>query len=288
MATTPGDLRIFPGRRVVITRAPEQSAELIGLLKQCGAEVILLPMVRFLEPVDTAHLDAAIGALGSFDWVVFTSGNGVKFFLDRCRHLGAWPVPKTVKVAVVGQATRDALSEEGLRASQVPREFGGVALVRELSTHIVGKKVLLPRSDIAGAELPAGLRAAGATVTEVVAYRTVEPEPASSAESVESLAPEPAARVAALAARAAQAGDADAIAFFSPSAFHHFRRMFGAEAVSRMQARVAFVAVGPVTAAAIREAGVPVAVEAPRATAESLVAALAAYFGGQAVQKERS
>ena len=254
----------------MITRAPEQAEDIVSRLTEAGAEIITLPMVRFVETADAAGLDGSIAALERFDWLIFTSANAVRFFLERCRILGRWPLPPGPLCAVVGQATRTALEAEGLHAAFMPREPSAEALAAELAGVLAGKHVLVPRSDRAGDELVAALRAAGATVTPVVAYGTAMPE-----------------SFDATALAALRDGGADAVAFFSPSAFHNFARALGSEGLRELRGRVALAAIGPTTAAAIREAGVPVAVEAPEATADSFVAALERYFAPRAAKEER-
>lgn len=249
------------GRRIVVTRAPEQSKELRERLEELGAEVVMLPMVRFLEPENTRELDRAIRSLDKFDWLIFTSANAVTFFLRRCRALGFWPGGKCAKIAVVGPATQSALEKEGLQASLAPPEFSGEGLAAELSGAISGNSILLPRSDRAGAELPSLLRRAGAEVTEVVAYRTAGPDTLDRS-----------------AIQAVRSGQADAITFFSPSAFREFRNLMGPDILGKLQPHVAFAAVGHVTAAAIRSAGMSEVIEADQAATASLVAALERHF----------
>jgi len=265
--------RTLEGRRIVVTRALEQSKGLREKLEELGAEVLILPLVRFLEPENTEGLDHAIRSLGKFDWLIFTSANAVKFFLQRCRKLGFWPSGKAMKIAAVGSATRLALESEGLQASLVPLEFSGAGLAAELSSAIAGKSVLLPRSDRAGEELPSLLRRTGGNVTEAVAYRTVGPE-TPDRSLIEAI----------------RSGHADAITFFSPSAFREFQNSVGRDTLGRLQPRVAFVAVGPVTGEAIRDAGLPTVIEADQATAASLVAALERHFSapetGPATQEQ--
>jgi uroporphyrinogen-III synthase len=165
-------------------------------------------------------------------------------------------------VATVGPATSEAAAAEGFMVGHMAEEFQGVELARELSAELFGKKVLLPRSDQAGADLPAALRKAGAYVTEVVAYRTVSCDVAS---------PE--------AISAIRSGAADVISFFSSSAFHSLAEKVGVETLRHTR----IAAIGPVTAAAIREAGLQIAIEAPQATGESFVAALMDYFSVRCV-----
>jgi uroporphyrinogen-III synthase len=253
--------RKLEGRRIVVTRAPSQSTELRERLEELGAEVISLPLVRFVEPEVTADLDCAIRSLEKFDWLVFTSANAVTFFLARCRTLERWPTDKIVKIAAVGSATQLALEKEGLGAALVPAEFSGAGLAAESAEAMAGKSVLLPRSDRASGELPSLLRKAGADVTEAIAYRTVGPE-GFDQSLIEAI----------------RGGQADAVTFFSPSAFREFRNLIGPDALANWNSRVAFAAVGPVTAEAIRSAGLLVAIEAEEATAASLVEAVERHF----------
>jgi uroporphyrinogen-III synthase len=161
------------GRRIVITRAIEQSRELKERLESLGATVLLLPAVSFSEPSDVTDLDRAIRRVQSFDWILFTSANAVRFFAARCRKLEIMPGEKAnPQCAAVGPATASAAAAEGFKIEYVAKEFLGTALARELGEALAGKRVLLPRSERAGRELPNALKAAGAEVTDVVAYRT--------------------------------------------------------------------------------------------------------------------
>lgn len=264
------------GKRIVVTRAPEQSEALTACLERAGAAVIALPMVRFAETENTAELDVAIGGLARFDWVIFTSANAVSFFFRRAQFLendgklsGKF-ARSAPQYAVVGAATQCALEEHGLHAAFAPRQSGSSAamLATELAVKVNGKRVLVPRSDIANGELLAALRKAHANVTAVEAYRTASPPPLD--DEVLGLLRD---------------GAVAAITFFSPSAFHNFARLLGAGMLKELQGRVAFAAIGPTTAAAIRQAGAPVAVEAPEPAPDSLVAALGHYFELREAQK---
>ncbi len=270
----PGNPRPLEGRRIVITRAPEQAEDLVRRLSDLGAEVLSLPMVRFADPDDCTQMDRAITDLDRFDWIIFTSANAVRFFLKRCRTLGLpfenAQMATRPSIAVIGAATRDALELQGLHAALVPVKSSGLGLITELAAQVAGKMVLLPRSDIATADLPAGLRAAGAVVTEVAAYRTLEPDTPDSASSFDFYV-----------VTTLRKGDADIITFFSPSAFHHFARAMG-DGLPAISARVPFAALGPVTAAAIRESGIPVACEGVEPTTASLVTALVRHFAPDA------
>lgn len=254
--------RPLEGRRVAITRAVGQAKELKMRLEQEGAGVLLLPAVSFSAPGDTAALDQAIGSLESFDWIFFTSANAVRFFADRCRNLHRNVVPgERPSFAAVGIATAGAAAGEGFTVDYVAHEFRGEALARELGGSLAGKRIFLPRSDRAGSDLPEALRKAGAEVTEAVVYLTgkagdVDPEVLEQVRE----------------------GKVDAISFFSPSAVTNIRALLGVEVMQRLGTRVAFAAVGPVTATALRNVGLPVTIEAEKATTEAAVQAIVKYF----------
>jgi uroporphyrinogen-III synthase len=265
-------LKPLGGKRIVVTRAIEQARGLRECLENMGAVVLLFPAVSFSEPADTTDVDRAARALESFDWILFTSANAVRFFARRCRKLGVvWGESEKPLCAAVGPATASAAAAEGFKISLVAHEYLGSALARELSDSVAGKRVLLPRSERAGHDLPEALKAAGAEVTEVMTYHTGGIG-----------AVEPAVMEAVREARV------DVVSFFSPSAVENFRGELGTEAFSRLGAKAALAAVGPVTAAALRNAGLPVVIEAQEATAESMAAAIRKYFSAQAASQARS
>jgi uroporphyrinogen-III synthase len=264
--------RPLEGKRIVVTRAVEQARELTARLENMGAIVLQFPAVSFSEPSDTAELDRAVRSLGEFDWILFTSANAARFFAGRCRRLGVEPSRDgNYLCAAVGPATASAVAAEGFSVDHVAQEFLGTALARELSATLAGKKILLPRSERARPDLPDALKAAGGEVTEVVAYHTggvgvIEPG----------------------VMRAIRECQVDVISFFSPSAIENMRGEFGEEMLSRLGLKAALAVVGPVTAAALRNAGLPVAIEAPLATAESMAAAIANYFSSSTDSKART
>jgi len=150
---------------VAVTRAPEQSRELVARLTELGATVISLPGIAFEEPLDSKPLDAAIQQLATFDWLLFTSSNAARFFARRCRALGFEIASlvrgeKPVFVAAVGPATSEAAAAEGFVVGHMAEEFRSAELARELNDQLRERRVLLPRSDLALPELPDALRAA--------------------------------------------------------------------------------------------------------------------------------
>jgi len=264
------DSKSLAGKRLVITRAPEQAREMVNVLEALGAEVLLLPMVKFTTPEDSRGLDDALRKLSDFDAILFLSRNGVRYVFKRCRELGmkceAWQSTNSV-IAVVGSGTAQAIAAEGLRVDYVAKGQTGEALVRELGDRVAGKKVLLSRSDRGDERLSKALRAAGAELTEVIAYRTTTPE------TIET----------GLLARV-RAAQVDAVIFASPSAFHTFADVVGANEVANLSARVQFAAIGPTTANAIRGAGARVEIEATEPSASGLANSIATYYQRQAAK----
>jgi uroporphyrinogen-III synthase len=257
------DIRPLAGKRIVVTRAPEQARELIAMLETLGAEVFAFPLLEVLPVEDTLALDAAIRQLTQFDWLIFTSQNAVSFFVRRCGELGvkASDLSARTQIAAVGPATAKATGLAGYPVHFVSPEPHGLGLAAGLFPEVEGKRVLLPRSDRASNELPAALRKAGAGVLEVTAYRTVVSE-------------EPQGELLQRISRR----EVDVITCASPSAFHRLGELMGMEALHSLAASVAFAAIGPTTADAIRRAGLPVAIEAERPSSAGFAAAIVKYY----------
>jgi len=241
------------GRRIIVTRPRHQAESLRNALEALGADVVVAPAICIEPPADWAPLDAAIADADDYDWIVFTSVNGVEAVFDR-----ATSTPRA-EFAAIGPATADALSERGVRASVVPERFVAEEVFEALSRHtdLSGKKILLPRADIAREVLPNLLRDAGAAVDVVAAYRTT---PAS--EHIE--------RALAL----VRGGSVAAVTFTSGSTV----RSFFASADDAVRARVTPASIGPITSDALREANVEPVIEAERYTTEGLVEAIRRHF----------
>ena len=260
------------GKRIVITRAPEQSGALLDELKSSGAQVIFLPFVEFRPPEDCGPLDDALSRLSEFDWIVFTSQNDARFFCGRLRELGrdfvSLPSPRP-KIAALGTATSDAAASQGLNADLVTRDArSGREFVAQFSQNVRGKKIFLPQSDHADAHVTDSLREAGAQVTSVVAYRTCMPE-SLDGEKLDLV----------------RRDGADAFVFASPSAFRNFARSVGADRLKSYSEHSVFVTIGPTTARAIRDAGVRVKIEAAKPNSREIVKAMMEYFSKDARAK---
>lgn len=254
------------GKRIVVTRASEQSQELVDALEYLGAEVLLMPTVSFAPPEDSTDLDAALKNKKDLDWILFTSQNAVRFlFLRACELSHVQPVqPPRPMIAAVGVATAQAARNLDLRVDFVAQTQTGESLAAELRDQLVGKRVLLPRSDRVDDRLPDALREAGAQVKEVVAYRTLRPE---------SLDPE--------ILGALRKAEVAAIVFASPSAYHNLAAFVPAPELAALSERVQFAAIGSTTTRALREAGARVAIEANDSSSAGLADAIAKYYQRQ-------
>jgi uroporphyrinogen III methyltransferase/synthase len=247
------------GKRIVVTRAPEQAGELIRTLTHLGAEIITIPSVAFESPEDSRPLDRALAELGSFDWVLFTSQNAVRFVALRLKQLG---LPPTIqRIAAVGPATAETAKQQGFHVDYVATNHTAHSLARELRDSVAGRRVLLPRSDRADDQVAGALREDGAQVADVIAYRTVAPE-----------VPDQTVldRI--------RGGEFDVAIFSSPSAFHNLNGFLGAGELAKLAERVQFATVGPTTARAMREAGVRVHIEAEEASAAGLADAILKHY----------
>ncbi len=243
------------GQRIVVTRAKDQADSLSAPLRHLGAEVVELPTIEIQPATDYTALDAAIARLPEYDWLIFTSVNGVRFFLERldASHTDLRAIRG--KLCAIGPATRDALEQFHLKVDVMAEQYVAEGLLQTLSDFSLrSAKILIARAAVARDILPDELRRRGATVDVVEAYRTAAP--------------------ADLAARAADvlAQKTDWIAFTSSSTATNLIAACGTAPLTNI--RVA--SIGPVTSETLRQAGVEVAVEASPHTVPALVEAIRA------------
>jgi uroporphyrinogen III methyltransferase/synthase len=241
--------------RIVITRARGQAAELAAKLEALGAEVVEFPTIEIRPAADYGPLDAALAHIATYDWVIFTSANGVRFFLERLAALGLNIDAARARVCAIGPATRMAAENAGFRVDLMPGEYVAESLVLAFEgEELKGKRILLPRAAVARDVVPTSLRRRGAHVDVVEAYRTAIPENAP-----------------ALAREIFAAGrKPDWITFTSSSTVTNFVRAAGVEALEGV--RVA--SIGPVTTATARKLGITVTAEAATFTMEGLAEAI--------------
>src|SRR5262245_12640722 len=172
--------RALAGRMIVVTRAAAQAQRFTQLLETAGARVIEAPAIVIGPPASWEPLDAALRALATFTWLVFTSVNGVTMVDRRLSALGlTWPEVAKRHVAAIGPATADALCDHGVRVDVVPAEYRAEGLIERLRGHLTpGDRVLLPRAAQTRDVLVIGLRALGVDVVEDPAYATRRAEDA--------------------------------------------------------------------------------------------------------------
>ncbi len=256
------------GKRIVLTRAPEQAREWTHALEQLGAEIVLLPTVAFAPPEDSGPLDEELHRLNRFGAILFLSKNAVRYVFDRLKQLGIecemLQSPHRI-IAAVGPGTAGALTAQGVRVNHVAEGRTGECFAGELRQSLKGRKVLLPRSDKGDDRVLLALRHAGAEVTDVIAYRTTTPA---------TLDPAILSRI--------RRAEVDAIVFASPSAYHNLSDALRPAEAAALSSRIHFVAIGPTTARAMREAGARVEVEATEgsAGAAGLAASIAKFYQG--------
>jgi uroporphyrinogen III methyltransferase/synthase len=259
------------GRTVVVTRSRSQASAFSARLTELGAAVLEVPTIEFAEPDDFGPLDAALGRLGDYNWVVFTSVNGVDAFFERLAGCaGAFPDARAlagVRVAAIGPATAERLASHGIRADVLPKEYRGEAVFTAIASASAGfgagierARVLIPRAQVAREALPSLLRSAGAHVDVVAAYKTVPP----TAQAVDAL-------VAQL-----KAGKVDAVTFTSSSTARNLVEMLGDHAGLLRGTRL--FSIGPVTSKTLADKGFSGVSEAREYTIDGLTEALVEAF----------
>jgi uroporphyrinogen III methyltransferase/synthase len=247
------------GKRILVTRTREQASELSALLVAQGAEPIEFPVIQVLPAQDIRPLDEALTR--RYDWVIFTSVNAVKAVWARLQAIGRDARAfGGARLGAIGPATAEELTLHGLRADFVPTEYVAEAILTGIGD-VAGQRILLPRADVAREALAEGLRQKGASVDQVIAYRTL-PLDADDLKTQEVRA-------------MLVSGQIDAITFTSSSTVRGFVK----SPISHLQSQMPFVAcIGPITADTARELGLPVNVVALEYTLEGLVAALVTHY----------
>lgn len=248
------------GQRIVVTRALQQAGQLSSLLLERGADVLEIPVIRFGPPSQAKPLQEALAGLNSYDWIVFTSANGVSFFFeeflrkfDDMRDIGG------VRIAAVGPATAARIREYHLHVDAIPAEAIGSQIIEEIEKHssIENLRLLLLRAEVANKDLPDLLEEKGAIVDDIPCYRTL-PESRDLNEA---------------SARLRESG-ADWITFTSGSTVAQFHARFNlADLLQRFPA-LRFASIGPETSKALIQIGLPPHLEANPHTMEGLVHAL--------------
>jgi uroporphyrinogen III methyltransferase/synthase len=253
------------GKRIVVTRAREQASDFVNLLSELGAECVEFPTIEVIPPPSWKELDRAIQNLETYQWLVFTSVNGVKYFFDRLEHAGRDArTLKGIKLAAIGPKTADAIRSKGVIPDLLPQEYRAEAVVEAFGKQgVKGLRVLLPRAADAREVLPQELEMMGATVEVVEAYRTVMPQ--GRKDEIRAML---------------QKGDIHMVTFTSSSTVSNFMDMFQEEKdqLLKWMNTVTVACIGPVTAKTAEERGLSVQVTPKDYTIEALTQAIVDYF----------
>jgi uroporphyrinogen-III synthase len=278
--------RLLEGKRVLVTRAAHQAGKLSEGLRALGVEPVEVPVLEILPPADLAPLDRALRALDSYDWLIFTSANTVQSVVGRAKEQGITIVPlRSQRVAAVGSTTAAAAEQIGLKVSLVPESYFAESLIAALlqgehdfsradkaqlkkgalapEGSLRGLRFLLARAEVARDVIPDALRAAGAQVDVVEAYRNIMPAAAPDL------------------LRAALEKGIDAATFTSSSSVAHLAAAARSAGIAFPLAGVAAISIGPITSQTLRHLGWEPAAEARASDIPGLIAMVQSVLGGK-------
>jgi len=249
------------GKRILVTRGGDQADELSALVRERGGVPVLFPTVCLTAVSDCAPLDAAIRELASYDWVLFTSANAVRFFWDRAEALGRRALPRGVRAACVGPGTGRELARRGIPVGLTAERHTAEGLVEALARDgVAGRRFLFPRALEGREVIPEEIGRQGGTVTAVAAYRNALPEKDERAAAALAAAPP------------------DVCTFASPSAFRNFFALLGEERAAGVLARSRIAVIGEVTARVVAERNLTVDIMPEKYTLLRMLDAIEAAF----------
>lgn len=255
--------RPLMGKTIVVTRSREQASDLVERLTGLGADCLECPTIKVVPPEDDAPLAQAMDRLDTYDWLIFTSVNGVKFFFEKLFETGRdVRALGRMRTCAIGPVTADCLLDHGLRTDILPETFRAESVIAAFSKEDVkGKKVLLPRALEARTILPEELTRMGARVDEVPVYRTLQ-DRGNVAELIERLA----------------ANEIDMITFTSSSTAKNFKALLPVERSAQLLKNVTIAAIGPITADTAQALGMRAHLVADTYTIPGLCNAILSYY----------
>src|SRR3989337_1457068 len=257
------DKRPLFGKRVIVTRSREQASDFSALLEKYGAEPIEFPTIETVAPKDWKEIDRAIKNLPKYDWAIFTSINGVKYFVERLKKQGKdIRELKGIKICAIGPATAKAIEDLGIRVDLVPKENRAEAIIAGLGKNkIKGKSFLLPRALKAREVLPEEIKRLGGKVDVVTAYRTVQPK-----EKTDDIR------------KMFQEKKFDVVTFTSSSTVENFVSMFKKGEAAGLLQDVAVASIGPITRDTASTLGIKTNIMPEKYTIPALTEAIVQYF----------
>jgi uroporphyrinogen III methyltransferase / synthase len=256
------DSSILAGKRIVVTRPRTHAGELARRLSELGAEVIEFPTIAIEPPTDYAPMDRAIEQLNQYDWLFFTSVNGVQSFFARLHRLGKnSQALDHLKLVAIGPETAGHLEGEGAHVYLVPAKYQAEGILEGLEpAEIGGRRILLPRAAKAREILPETLRQWGASVDVVQAYQTVLP------------------RDYQFGLRELFKKQIDVITFTSSSTVENFMGLLEGEDLKRISQGIIFACIGPITARTAMDFGLRVDIVSDEYTIPGLVGAIVKFY----------
>ncbi|MCG6911875.1 MAG: uroporphyrinogen-III C-methyltransferase [Deltaproteobacteria bacterium] len=251
------------GRRIVVTRARKQASGFLQMLTDAGADCLECPTIKVVPPESWQALDRAVDRIAGYDWLVFTSVNGVTFFFERIFNAGLDSRSlQGIQVAAIGPATAERLMDYGIRCDIIPENYRAESMAAAFEkVAIADKSVLLPRAREARSVLPEALTRMGARVDEVIAYVT-EVEDRNGGTLIDNL----------------EKGNVDCITFTSSSTVKNFKRLLPADKFPALVGKTTIACIGPITAATAEALGFDVHIVAREYTIPGLYGAIVDHY----------
>lgn len=254
--------KILFGKRVLVTRTRLQASKLSEKIEGLGGEAVEFPTIEITPNEDYSEIDKAIGEIEKYDWIIFTSVNGVKFFFDRMKKLKFdIRLLKNAKLCAIGPATANELSHMGLVVEYIPEEYRAESIIEVLKDKIEpGDNILLPRADIARKVLEEELVKLDVNVDNIHVYKTIIPK-----------------HQRGELANILKSKSIDVITFTSSSTVKNFCKILGEDNMNLLD-DILIAAIGPITAQTAYELGIKVDIEAREYTIDGLVEAIINYY----------
>lgn len=250
------------GKTIVITRAIKQSSELADMLSKYGANIIKIPTIETIPPTSWKRMDSAIQNLKKYDWIIFTSENGVRYFFNRLFQYGKDKKElNKIKICAIGPKTAREIERLGLNVDIIPDNYQAEAVVSLLIRRkIKGKKILLPRAKVARDVIPKELTKMGAKIDVVEAYRTIKPKKLDKLNEIYGLK------------------NIDVITFTSSSTAKNFVEIVGKRRSQKLLKDVSIAAIGPITKKTVEDFGLNVDIVPRSYTMRGLTNAIVKHF----------
>ncbi len=247
------------GKRIVVTRQYDKSNEMVQSIEALGGMAYVFPVIQTVASSNTVPISKALQAIQQFDWIIFTSTNGVDYFFEFLLKEGlSVQNLQHMKIVTVGPITAESIKNRGLNVYLIPDHFIAEALLEKLEDEmLLGEKVLIPRGNIARETIPVALRNKGIDVTEITVYDTVPENEKNSEELLTQL----------------RERNIDVITFTSSSTVRHFLKAIGDENMSLVE-NVLIACIGPKTAETAQELGLQRIIISQEYTIEGIIKAI--------------